>query len=173
MTHRFQLPSAIADLVAARNRLREHYEAVGLEFTLDGNLVGDLGEAIAAEIFGITLVPARSTTGIDGYAPDGRTVQVKATGRGRGPAFRLVETKADHLLFFDLDFEVGTGTVVFNGPEYIATAALPNMFVGQRSLTPLQIRAADARVRPEDRLPLVEKRKVVGAEGLEPPTRVL
>lgn len=157
MSHRFQLPPAIVDLVAARNRLREHYASVGLEFTLDGNLVGDLGEAIAAEIFGIKLVPARSTTGIDGFAPDGRTVQVKATGRGRGPAFRLVETKADHLLFFDLDFEVGVGQVVFNGPEHIATAALPTMFVGQRSLTPLQIRAADTRVAPADRLPVIQR----------------
>lgn len=155
MSHRFLLPPAIADLVAARNRLREHYELVGLEFTLDGNLVGDLGEAIAAEIFGIKLVPTKATMGIDGYAPDGRTVQVKATGKGRGPAFRLVETKADHLIFFDLDFEAGIGVVVYNGPEHIATAALPKVFAGQRSLTPLQIRAADARVAPADRLPVI------------------
>lgn len=157
MSHKFQLPPAIADLVAARNRLREHYSTVGLEFTLDGNLVGDLGEALAAEIFGIKLVPTKSTMGIDGYAPDGRTVQVKATGRGRGPAFRLVETKADHLLFFDLDFEAGAGLVVYNGPEHIATDALPMVFVGQRSLTPLQIRAADARVAPGDRLPVITR----------------
>ena len=157
MSHRFKLPPAIAHLIAARNLLREHYKEVGLEFTLDGNLVGDIGEAIAAEIFGIKLVPTKSTMGIDGYAPDGRTVQVKATGRGRGPAFRLVETKADHLIFFDLDFEAGAGLVVFNGPEHVATAALPKIFVGQRSLTPLQIRAADARIASSDRLPVIEK----------------
>lgn len=150
----FELPPAIADLVAARNRLREHYVAAGLDFTLDGNLVGDLGEAIASELFGIKLVPRRSTEGIDGFAPDGRTVQIKATGTGRGPAFRLVETKADHLLFFDLDFERARGTVVFNGPERIATASLPRQFTGQRSLTRLQIRAADARVAADERLPI-------------------
>ncbi len=155
MTDRFQLPSAIADLVAARNRLRDHYKAAGLKFTLDGNLVGDLGEAIGAELFGIILTPARGAAGIDGVARDGRTVQIKATGRRRGPAFRLVETKADHLLFFDLDFEAATGLVVFNGPERIATARLPAQFRGQRSLTPLQIRAADAQVRREDRLPML------------------
>jgi hypothetical protein len=150
--HEFDLPPAIAELVAARNKLRDHYASVGLDFTLDGNLVGDLGEAIAAELFGIELVPARSTQGIDGYAPDRRTVQIKATGTGRGPAFRLVETRADHLLFFDLDFERAKGVVVFNGPEHIATAALPKQFTGQRSLTRVQIRAADARVLPEQRL---------------------
>ena len=151
----FPLPPAIADLVAARNRLRDHYKSVGLKFTIDGNLVGDLGEAIAAELFGIKLVPARSTQGVDGYAPDGRSVQVKATGTGRGPAFRLVETRAEHLLFFDLDFETATGTVVFNGPERTATEMLPRVFAGQRSLSPVQIRAANARVAPDERLDML------------------
>lgn len=151
---KFPLPPAIADLVLARNRLREHYASVELDFTLDGNLVGDLGEAIAAELFRVRLVAKRSTAGIDGYAPDGRTVQVKATGTGRGPAFRLVETKAECLLFFDLDFEKATGGVVFNGPESIATADLPKQFSGQRSLTARQIREANSRVAPEQRLPM-------------------
>jgi hypothetical protein len=152
--HEFELPPAIADLVKARNHLRQHYVAAGLKFTLDGNLVGDLGEAIAAELFSIKLVPARSTEGIDGHAPDGRTVQVKATGTGRGPAFRLVETRADHLLFFELDFERAKGLVVFNGPEHLAIRLLPKVFKNQRSLTRLQIRAADAHVAPGDRLPM-------------------
>jgi hypothetical protein len=125
----FALPAAIAELIAARNSLRKHYRevlrhrgsGVQLKFTLDGNLVGDLGEAIAVELFGIRLVETKSTEGIDGYAPDGRTtVQIKASGTGRGPAFRQTETRADHLLFFDLDFEKATGTVVYNGPEHIA-----------------------------------------------------
>ncbi len=152
----FDLPPAIADLVAARNKLRDHYRSVGLKFTLDGNLVGDLGEAIAVELFGLRLVDARSTAGIDGYAPDGRTVQVKATGTGSGPAFRQTETKAHHLLFFDLDFENARGTVVFNGPEYVATASLPAVFPNQRSLTRGQIRMADGRVADTDRLPRID-----------------
>jgi hypothetical protein len=155
----FPLPPAIADLVAARNRLRDHYKAAGLKFTIDGNLVGDLGEAIAVELFGIRLVERRATQGIDGYAPDGRSVQVKATGTGRGPAFRLVETKANHLLFFDLDFERGAGTVVFNGPEAIATRLLPAHFQGQRALSPLQIQMADAAVKPEQRLEMLAPTK--------------
>lgn len=151
--NQFALPPAIADLVAARNRLRRHYESSGLSFTLDGNLIR---EAIAAELFGIRLVPARSTQGIDGYAPDGRSVQVKATGSARGPAFRLIETKADHLLFFDLDLEQALGTVGYNGPEAIATRSLPTHFQGQRSLTRAQIRAADLQVAPEQRLIMKE-----------------
>ena len=46
----------------ARDAVRHHYRGVlaymgsghGLQFTLDGNLVGDIGEAIAGELFGVT-----------------------------------------------------------------------------------------------------------------------
>lgn len=95
-------------MLSARNRLRTHYnELIGemnsnvtLSFTFDGNLVGDIGEAIAVTLFGIQLVDVSSTEGFDGYAKDGRTVQVKATGTDRGPAFRNTQARADHLLFF-------------------------------------------------------------------------
>jgi hypothetical protein len=160
MNRNFPLPTALAELLAARNHVRAHYNKIlaashsdaELRFTLDGNLVGDIGEALALELFGVRLIKTKSTEGIDGYAPDGRTVQVKATGTGRGPAFRNTETRADHLLFFELDFENGFGTVVFNGPEQYAVAMLPKQFVGQRSLSAAQIRSADLRVQDEERL---------------------
>lgn len=160
----FDMPDLIADMVAARNMVREHYRAmldrqgsaVELKFTLDGNLVGDIGEALAAQLFGIRLVETKSTEGIDGYAPDGRTVQVKATGTGRGPAFRCVETRADHLLFFDLDFGRCRGAIVYNGPEHYAVRHLPDVFANQRSLSRHQIRAADAMVQPNERLARID-----------------
>lgn len=160
---KFELPGLIAKMVQARNDVRHHYQrilhdqgsAVELRFTLDGNLVGDIGEALAACLFNVRLVETKSTEGIDGYAPDGRTVQVKATGTGRGPAFRCVETKADHLLFFDLDFDGCSGTVVFNGPEHYAVQKLPASFQNQRSLTSAQIRHADTLVQPGERLQMV------------------
>jgi hypothetical protein len=67
------------------------------------------------------VVETRSAEGVDGYAPDGRTVQVKATGTGRGPAFRCTEICADHLRFFDLDIERLAIAVLFNGPEALGT----------------------------------------------------
>ena len=154
MTHRFQLPPAIADLVAARNRLREHYKGAGLQFTLDGNLVGDLAESIAAELFDLRLVDTRSHAGIDGIAADGRTVQVKATGVRGGPAFRMTETRADHLLFFSLDFDACAGLVVYNGPEEHVTRHLPDSWVSQKMVSWTKVVAADSQVRPEDRLQL-------------------
>lgn len=162
----FKLPAQMAVLIEARNNLRDHYQTVlrkqgsdvNLKFTLDGNLVGDIGEAIAVELFGIRLVETKSVEGIDGYTSDGsRTVQIKATGTGRGPAFRNTETRADLLLFFDLDFEKACGTVVYNGPEHYAVQKLPRNFVGQRSLTAIQIRSADDLIPEEERIPMLEK----------------
>jgi len=157
----FELPPVISELVEARSNVKAHYAVmlrnqgsdVDLHFTLDGNLIGDIGEALAAQLFGIRLVNAKSTEGIDGFTPDGQsTVQVKTTGTGRGPAFRCVETRADYLLFFDLNLERRKGIVVFNGPERYATSKLPPEFQGQRSLTPNQIREADLLVSEHERL---------------------
>lgn len=160
--HVFDLPPAIAELVAARNRVRDYYKdllargghEVSLEYTLDGNLVGDIGEALAVELFGIKLVSNKSHPGIDGRSPCGKTVQVKATGRGLGPAFRPVETRADHLLFFDLDFDRCKGTVFYNGPEHPVIATLPASWVGQRLVSRSRLLALNQALSDEDRLPV-------------------
>lgn len=132
-------------MVLARNRLRDHYRSAALEFTLDGNLIGDIGEAVAAELFGLKL-SRRNGTGIDGDAPDGRSVQVKATGTNRGPAFRMVDTRADHLLFLVFDLENLEGEIVYNVPEEPVIKLLPTAWVGQKTLSLAQIRRADAAV---------------------------
>lgn len=161
--HVFDLPQSIAELVAARNRVRDYYKdllargghEVSLEYTLDGNLVGDIGEALAVELFGIKLVSNKSHPGIDGRSPCRKTVQVKATGRGLGPAFRPVETRADHLLFFDLDFDRCKGTVFYNGPEHPVIATLPATWVGQRLVSRSRLRELNEALSDKDRLPMI------------------
>ncbi|ANL04650.1 MULTISPECIES: DUF6998 domain-containing protein [Rhizobium] len=111
----------------------------GLSFTLDGKLVGDLGEAVAAELFGLILRPGGGT-GIDGHALDGRSVLVKATGTSRGPVFRKIDARADHLIFTEFDFEKLAGEIVFNGPEHIALRDMPDAWVNQRPVSPRKIR---------------------------------
>ncbi len=134
----FQLDPSISKLVEARNSLRQKYAAHNLKFTLDGNLVGDIGEAISVEMFGIRLSES-NTSGIDGFAPDGRSVQIKATGTNRGPAFRNTMARADHLLFFSFDFENLLATVVYNGPEDIILAEFPTSWKGQRAVSMTKI----------------------------------
>jgi len=64
-------------------------------------------------------------------------------------------SRADHLLFFHLDFENLRGEVVFNGPESIALQKLPSFWNNQRSLTLGQIRSADKLVASDQRLAMV------------------
>ncbi|WP_247996821.1 DUF6998 domain-containing protein [Brucella tritici] len=157
---KLELPHEVKALFEARNQLRDSMNTgiagtgseVQLKFTLDGNLVGDIGEALSVINFGIKLVDTASHPGIDGYAPDGRSVQVKATGTGRGAAFRQTEIEADHLIVFDLDLQNAAATVIFNGPERYIRDLLPKPIVGQRSVGRSQLIKADLIVQQHERL---------------------
>jgi hypothetical protein len=115
--------------------------------------VGDIGEAVANELIGLELGP-KCGSGFDGVAPDGRTVQVKASGTGRGAVFRKVETEADHLLFFSFDFEACKGVVTYNAAERVVRDFLPPTWTGQLPVSLAKLRRADATVPDADRLPL-------------------
>jgi hypothetical protein len=156
-SNEFELPETLRGLVAARNALKDRYISSGLTFTLDGNLVGDLGEAIAAELFGLRL-DTRSVEGTDGTAPNGWSVQVKASGTGRGPAFRNTRLAARHLLFFGLDFENLKGQVIYNGPEEPIRAILLQKatWTGQRQLSVSLIKKLDLGVASHERLARVD-----------------
>lgn len=145
------LSTEISALVHARNALRQQYASSGRDFTLDGNLVGDLGEALAAEFFGIKLAK-RNDAGIDGFTVDKKTVQVKATGKNYGPAFRMVDARADYLLFFAFDFENCKAKVIFNGPEEAVRRLLPERWSGQRRITMARMMHADTTIDDEQRL---------------------
>jgi hypothetical protein len=80
-------------------------------------------------------------------------VQIKASATARGPAFRKLETGADHLLHLLLDLRNSRGEVVFNGPEHIALGCMPASWTsGQRSIPLGKLRTANATVPPEARL---------------------
>ena len=155
--NKFIFPSIVRELVIVRNKMRDHYAEYDRTFTLDGNLIGDLGEVIAADIFGIKLIP-RNGTGIDGHSPTGRSVQIKASGTRGAPAWRCVDIRADHLLFFHLDLEACIADLIFNGPENLVTSSLNPPWVGQKKVSLSKIRKANASVIEEERLqPITDK----------------
>ena len=152
---KFQMDEEIRAFVTAHRRLRDHDGEWGLKFTLDGKLVGDLAEVLAAQLFDLQLCKKR-TKGVDGHAWDGRSVQVKCTGSSRkGPAFTPGEGKADHLIFLQLDFEKATGTVAYNGPEAPIRQLLPAGFAGTKRVSLTAVLAAGKRVAVGDQLPRV------------------
>lgn len=151
MSGEITLPAVVRKLAQAQRALRTHYGHPQLKFTLDGNLVGDVGEALAIEAFRVVL--SRRIKGVDGHAPNGKSVQVKATGKAnRGPSFSKGEGKADYLLFFRIDFEKGTAAVAYNGPEAPIRALLPKLLDTTHTVPLELVLAADTRIRATQRL---------------------
>jgi hypothetical protein len=100
------------DLYRAADRLEELFP--GRKFTLDGHLVGSLGEVIAAYMFDLKLLPG-SNKAHDAVAVDGRKVEVKLT-QGSSVAIRH---EPEHLIV--LRRQKGQSIeIVFNGPGSIA-----------------------------------------------------
>ena len=145
------LPREVKALVTAHRALILSYAATSLRFTLDGRLVGDIAEATAADAFGLKLCEKR-TPGADALTLDGRTVQIKASGIGKGPAFTPGEGRADFLIFLMLDFERALAHVRYNGPEAPVRAELPPGFTGTKRVSMPKILALDATVDHAQRL---------------------
>lgn len=149
-----KLPKGVGALWRAHKALAKAHEHTGLKFTLDGRLVGDIAEVMALERFSL-LRPKRRTKGVDATTRDGKTVQVKATGKPRsGPAFTPGEGTAKYLLFFIIDFEACTAEVAYNGLERPVRARLPAKWNGTKRVRLRQIRALAGKVKPEQKLAL-------------------
>lgn len=168
----FCLPPEVRPLSEARIAVRDHYRRKGLhlEFSFDGNLVGDFGEACAVEEYGMRLVEARSNAGFDGYSPDRKmTIQVKAKGPSTNRiAFSYSETQADHLLVLELDFDAGIGRAIYNGPEHYVREFLPKEpWKGQKPVSVSQLRKAATRILDGECLPMVRTLAAERANGGE------
>lgn len=106
---------AIADSLSLIFRgiegLRETFE--GRQFTIDGRLVGDIGEVIAALEYTVVLDDV-SQPDHDATAFDGRRVQIKATFKDS----LTFKTVPDYYLGLKLDSN-GTYEEIYNGPGSI------------------------------------------------------
>ena len=150
-----RLPDAVIELCTAQAAVRQRYAATRVAFTLDGKLVGDIGEALAIEAFGLAPCQKRRG-GVDAAAPDGRSVQVKATGDPKaGPAFTAGEGVADHLLFLRINFSSGIASVAYNGPEAPVRALLKLPIKSTQRIRLKDVLAADAMVPEARRLPRI------------------
>jgi hypothetical protein len=75
LSRRLKLPEQVATIYRAVAELEAKYP--GRKFTLDGHLVGSIGEVVAAEELGLSLYPM-SRAGHDAYDANG-DVQIKMT----------------------------------------------------------------------------------------------
>ena len=102
------------------------------KFTLDGRLVGDIGEILVEENYHINLFK-RLQKHHDGITPDGKQVQIKTTMQDS------LTFPADHIPDYYLGIKIntdGTFKEVFNGPGSVAWAAAGKMQKnGQRRIS--------------------------------------
>ena len=124
------------------------------KFTIDGRLVGDIGEIIAAAEFDIKL-DETSQSRHDGETSDGRKVQIKATFKD-SLTFRSVP---DYYLGLKLNWD-GTHEVIFNGPGHVISEHYSHRKgIGEilLSFQLAKLRELSATVADRDRVP---RRKV-------------
>ena len=101
----------VPDLVQQLYRIVAQFEKLfGRPFTLDGHLVGSLGEVIAAHTYDLNLFPP-SESGRDALSTDGRSVEIKLT-QGTSVSLRR---EPEHLLVLKLNRD-GTTEEIYNGP---------------------------------------------------------
>jgi hypothetical protein len=89
-------------------------------FTIDGRLVGDVGEVIAAIEYEIELDSVQRARH-DGCTPDGRDVQIKATFKKH----LTIRSIPDYYLGFQL-FPDGNFEEIYNGPGSLIAARFAN-----------------------------------------------
>lgn len=123
-----------------RGLIRQIFEAcaeltarTGRPVSPDGHLVGSIGEALAAELLDLQLMPP-STKGFDAVDRQGRRVEIKCTTR-RSIALSGHGTEAERLIVIRLD-ATGSATIVYDGPSAHAwELAGIKQANGQRSLS--------------------------------------
>ena len=85
-----------------------------------GQQLGNLGEQLIADQFGLTLTPPMQKA-IDAHAADGTKVQIKTTtSRGAGIPLGYEQPDGDVYLLAGLLNANGTCEVIFNGPMVLA-----------------------------------------------------
>jgi Family of unknown function (DUF6998) len=120
MTSAISIPDAVKEMLAIVERLRKTFPKK--RFTLDGRLVGDIGEILAEEAYDLDLFDDLQKHH-DGTTSDGRLVQVKATMQ------KSLTFPADHIPNYYLGIQVhpdGSFSEVFNGPGAVAWEAVKN-----------------------------------------------
>ena len=124
----------------------------GRRFTLDGHLVGSIGGVLAADLYGLILLPTGEAKH-DARAPDGTLVQIKTT-QTRTVGMR---NRPDHLLVVQID-DGGAITEVYNGPGRLAwMAAGKRQANGQRAIGVAKLRSLMAGVPHQARLRTISR----------------
>ena len=133
----------IVQLLQIIDELRSEYP--NKRFTLDGVLLGDLGEVYAEEHYGLKLLPESNETH-DAVTAGGKLVQIKITQTKRVGIY----SEPDYLLVLQVQKD-GTIIEIYNGPGREPWECAGKMQKnGQKSISIARLRILQAR--PHDRI---------------------
>jgi len=122
------------------------------KFTLDGRLVGDMGEVLVEQDYDLELYKELKKH-YDGETPDNRKVQIKTTMKNT--LTFPVDHTPDHYLGIKIHMD-GSYEEIFNGPGSIVRDAIKNRKVTKTNLHAIPIntlRKLNESVADEERIP--------------------
>lgn len=134
MTH-ISIPKAVKQMLAIVEQLCLAYPHK--RFTLDGRLVGDIGEILVEEAYDLKLLDGLQRHH-DAICSAGRSVQIKATMKNN------LTFPCDHTPDYYLAVKInadGSFTEIFNGPGTIARQAVVKRAVSKTNLHSVSITA--------------------------------
>ena len=139
------LSDKIKELYRITNELEKEYP--GRKFTVDGHLVGSIGEVIVAEHYGLTLLP-NSTKTHDALTDDKKYVQIKATQ----VKSISISSEPDYVIVIKL-FSDGSWEEVYNGPGNLVWDAAGKMQKnGQRPISLNKLKVLMNSVNERDKI---------------------
>lgn len=143
-----QMKNALKHIFDGIRMLRETFPH--RQFTIDGRLVGDIGEVVAEREYAME-IDEISQEAHDGTADDGRRVQVKATFKDS----LTFKTVPDYYLGLKF-YEDGTFEEIYNGPGSVIAAAFGHRSGFGKQLLSFpnsRLRELSASVADTDRIP--------------------
>ena len=111
MNNETTITEKVTELFAIIRELEALYP--GRKFTIDGHLVGSIGEVLVADKFNLILLP-NSTKTHDAVDNEGKYYQIKVTQTDQ----IALSSEPDFLIVVKLHYD-GTWDVVYNGPGKI------------------------------------------------------
>ena len=137
----------IQDLFETVRELEQRYS--GRKFSIDGHLLGSLGEVIAAEHYGVTLLP-NSYEKHDAKDKQGRMVQIKATQINR----IAISSEPDYLIVIQITPD-GNWSEIYNGAgSRVWNNAGKMQKNGQRPISIAKLRALMESVQENEKIGL-------------------
>ena len=145
-----KIDEALSKLLAIVNELQASYPPKA--FTLDGRLLGDIGEVLASEVYDVELFRTIQPHH-DGITSNKRKVQIKATMKD------MLSFPADHVPDYYLGIKIdpnGAIETIYNGPGSIIAKKVCKPIVPKHNFYNVSLktlRELDKTVADQDRIP--------------------